>query len=114
MSRYAECGAFAGNGCALRSFHRGGGLGCRTLLAVTHVPAWRRTMRGNDSSALARSRRSSRRGASAVGLSAAGLILVAACVSCGTSAHGGSASAPLTPRQALLAAATQAQQVTSG
>jgi hypothetical protein len=70
-------------------------------------------MRGNDSSALARWRRPGRRGASAVGLPAAGLILVAACVSCGTSAAGGSASAPLTPRQALMAAATQAQKVTS-
>jgi hypothetical protein len=39
-------------------------------------------------------------------LSAAALVLAAACASCGT-------SAPLTPRQLLLAAATQAQQVTS-
>jgi hypothetical protein len=44
-------------------------------------------------------------------LSAAALVLAAACTSCGTSASSG--SAPLTPRQLLLAAAAQAQQVTS-
>jgi hypothetical protein len=48
----------------------------------------------------------------AAGLSATALILVAACSSGGGST--GSASRPLTPRQALLAAATQAQQITSG
>ena len=68
-------------------------------------------MHRNDPSALSRWRRTSRRGAA--GLSAAALILAAACTSCGTPAGGGSASAPLTPRQALLTAATQAQQVTS-
>lgn len=48
------------------------------------------------------------------GLSAAALILVAACSSGGQSAGGGgSASTPVAPRQALVAAATQAQQVTS-
>jgi hypothetical protein len=47
------------------------------------------------------------RAAAAVGLSAAALILATACSS------GGSASTPLTPRQALLAAATQAQRITS-
>jgi hypothetical protein len=42
------------------------------------------------------------------------VILVAACSAGGGSAvSGGSASRPLTPRQALLAAATQAQQITS-
>jgi hypothetical protein len=46
-------------------------------------------------------------------LSASALVLAAACTSCGTSANTGSASAPLTPRQLLLAAATQAQRVTS-
>ena len=69
-------------------------------------------MRGIGPSAPSRRRLPGRQYASTVGLSAAGLILVAACVSCGTSA-GGSTSAPLTPRQAMLAAATQAQQVTS-
>jgi LppX_LprAFG lipoprotein len=49
------------------------------------------------------------RPAAAVGLSAAALIALAACSSGG----GGSASAPLTPRQALLAAASHAQKVTS-
>jgi hypothetical protein len=69
-------------------------------------------MRSNDSSALSRWCRPVRQRA-AVDLSAAALILVAACSSGGTSAGGGSASTPLTPRQALLAAATQAQQITS-
>jgi hypothetical protein len=45
----------------------------------------------------------------AAGLSAAALIVLAACSSGG----GGSASTPVTPRQALLAAASHAQQVTS-
>lgn len=45
----------------------------------------------------------------ASGLSAAALILVVACSSGGS----GSAGTPLTPRQALLATATQAQKVTS-
>ena len=51
--------------------------------------------------------------ACAVGLSAAALVLAAACSSGGTSAGGSPADAPLAPRQALLAAATQARQVTS-
>jgi hypothetical protein len=63
-------------------------------------------MRGNESTALSRGRRPARRRASAAGLSAVALVLAAACTSCST-------SAPLTPRQLLLAAATQAQQVTS-
>ena len=54
-----------------------------------------------------------RQRAAAAGLSAAALILAAACSSGGTSAGGVSASTSLTPRQTLLAAATQAQQVTS-
>jgi hypothetical protein len=54
-----------------------------------------------------------RRRASAVGLSAAALVFAAACSSDGTSADGSSAGTPLAPRQAVLAAATQAQQVTS-
>jgi hypothetical protein len=70
-------------------------------------------MRSNESSALFRSRRPGRQWASAVGLSAAGLILVAACISCGTSADGSSAKSPLTPRQALQTAAIEAQQITS-
>jgi hypothetical protein len=45
----------------------------------------------------------------AVGLSVAALVLVAACGSGGS----GSASPPLTPKQAMLAAAAQAQKVTS-
>ena len=68
-------------------------------------------MRRSDPAALSRCRRPGQQHA-AVGLSAAALIL-AACSSCGTAAGGGSASPPLTPRQSLLAAATQAQQVTS-
>jgi LppX_LprAFG lipoprotein len=57
-------------------------------------------------------RRPVRRRAAAVGLSAAALILLlAACSSGGGPA--GTASTPLTPRQALLAAASHAQQVTS-
>ena len=51
--------------------------------------------------------------ACAVGLSAAALILASACSSGGTSASRSPAGAPLAPRQALLAAATQAQQITS-
>jgi hypothetical protein len=61
----------------------------------------------HDSFALSLRCRPARPRAAAVGLSAAALILVAACSS------GGSASTPMTPRQALLAAATQAQKVTS-
>jgi LppX_LprAFG lipoprotein len=49
------------------------------------------------------------RRAAAAGLSAAALILVAACSSGGS----GPAGTPLTPRQALLAAASRAQKVTS-
>ena len=45
----------------------------------------------------------------AIGLSAGALILLAACSSGGS----GSASTPLTPRQAMLAAAAQAQKITS-
>ena len=48
----------------------------------------------------------------AVGLSAAALIVLAACSS-GGSGPAGTASTPLTPRQALLAAASHAQKVTS-
>jgi hypothetical protein len=66
----------------------------------------------NDSSAVSRRGRPVWQRAYVVGLSAAALILVA-CSSGGTSAGGGSDSTPLTPRQALLAAATQARQVTS-
>jgi hypothetical protein len=66
-----------------------------------------------DSSAVPRWYRPVRQRAAAVGLSAAALILAAACSSGGTSAGGGSAGTPLAPRQALLAAATQAQQITS-
>jgi hypothetical protein len=51
------------------------------------------------------------RRAAAVGLSAAALTLLAACSSGGGPAS--TASTPLTPRQALLAAASHAQQVTS-
>lgn len=69
-------------------------------------------MRRLDSSALSRRCRPVRQRAAAVVLSAAALIL-AACSSGGTSASGGSASTPLAPRQALLAAATQARQITS-
>jgi hypothetical protein len=46
----------------------------------------------------------------AAGLSAAALIAVAAC---GSASNGGSASNPLTPRQALVAAAGSTRQVTS-
>jgi hypothetical protein len=69
-------------------------------------------MRSNESTALSRWRRSGRQCASAAGLPAVGLILLAACTSCGTFADGGSATS-LTPRHALLAAAAQAQQITS-
>jgi hypothetical protein len=65
-------------------------------------------MRTNDPSALFRWRRPVRLRAAA-GLSAAALILVAGCSSAGR----GSASTPLTPRQALLAAMTQTRQSTS-
>lgn len=53
--------------------------------------------------------------ARAVGLSAAALILVAACSSGGSgpAGSGGSASPPLTPQQAMLATATEAQKITS-
>ena len=67
---------------------------------------------GHDS-APSQWRRPVRQRAAAAGLSAATLILAAACSSGGTSAGGVSASTSLTPRQTLLAAATQAQQVTS-
>ena len=67
----------------------------------------------NDSSAVSRRCRPARARAYAVGLSAAALILAAACSSGRTSAGGSPGGAPLTPRQALLAAATQAQQITS-
>ena len=71
-------------------------------------------MRRNDPSAPSRWRRPGGQRTAAAGLSAAALILVAAaCTSGGTSADGGSAGTSLTPRQSLLAAATQAQQVTS-
>jgi hypothetical protein len=52
------------------------------------------------------------RRAAAAGLSAAALTLLAACSS-GGSGPASTASTPLTPRQALLAAASHAQQVTS-
>ena len=67
---------------------------------------------GHDS-APSQWRRPVQQRAAAVGLSAATLILAAACSSGGTSAGGGSVSTSLGPRQALLAAATQARQVTS-
>jgi len=51
----------------------------------------------------------------AVGLATVALILIAACSSRGSgpAGAGGSASTPLTPRQALLATAAQTQRVTS-
>lgn len=67
---------------------------------------------GHDS-APSQWRRPVQQRAAAVGLSAATLILAAACSSGGTSAGGRSVSTSLGPRQALLAAATQARQVTS-
>ena len=70
--------------------------------------------RNDDTTALSRWCRPVRQRAAAVGLPAAALILVAACSYGGTSPGGSPASTPLTPRQALLAAATQAQQITSG
>ena len=77
-------------------------------------------MRRNDSAARsgwcppirARATAAGLRAAAAVGLPAA-LILVAACSAGGASAGGSSASAPLTPGQVVLAAAAQAQQITS-
>jgi len=69
--------------------------------------------RNDDTTALSRWCRPVRQRAAAVGLPAAALILVAACSSAATSPGGSPASTPLRPRQALLAAATQAQQVTS-
>jgi hypothetical protein len=69
-------------------------------------------MRRNDSYALSRWSRPGRRRAAVVGLSAAALILTA-CSAGGTSAGRSSASTPSAPRQALLAAATQARQITS-
>ena len=69
-------------------------------------------MRRNDSYALSRWCRPGRRRAAVVGLSAAALILTA-CSAGGTSAGRSSASTPSAPRQALLAAATQARQITS-
>jgi hypothetical protein len=68
--------------------------------------------RNDDTSAVSRWCRPVRQRVYAVGLSAAALILVAACSS-GTSAGGSPTGTPLAPRQALLAAATQARQVTS-
>ena len=70
-------------------------------------------MRRNDSAALSGWCCPVRQRAAAVGWSAATLILLAACSAGGTSAGGGPASTSLTPRQAVLAAATQAQQITS-
>ena len=67
----------------------------------------------NDSSAVSRRCRPARARAYAVGLPAAALILAAACSSGRTSAGGSPGGVPLTPWQALLAAATQAQQITS-
>ena len=67
----------------------------------------------NDSSALSRWCWPVRQRAYAVGLSAAALIFAAACSFGGTSAGGSPASIPLAPGQVLLAAATQARQVTS-
>jgi hypothetical protein len=69
--------------------------------------------RNDETTALSRWCRPVRQRAAAVGLPAAALILVAACSSAAMSAGRSLASTPLTPRQALLAAATQAQQVTS-
>jgi hypothetical protein len=74
-------------------------------------------MRSNESSALSHWRRPVRHIAAA-GLSAAALILVGACSSGGTSpggtsSGGGAASGSLTPRQALLTAATQSGQIRS-
>jgi hypothetical protein len=66
-----------------------------------------------DSAAVSRWYRPVRQHAYAAGLSAAALILVGACSSGGTSAGRGPAGTPLAPRQAVLAAATQAQQITS-
>jgi hypothetical protein len=66
-----------------------------------------------DSSAVSRWYRPVRQHTYAVGLSAAALVLAAACSSGGSSAGGSSASTPLAPRQALLAAATHAQRMTS-
>ena len=59
-----------------------------------------------------RRRRPVPRRAAAVGLSAAALIVLAACSS-GGGGPASTASTPLTPRQALLAAASHAQKVTS-
>jgi hypothetical protein len=69
--------------------------------------------RNDDTTSLSRWCRPVRQRAAAAGLPIAALILVAACSSAGTSAGGNPASTPLPARQALLAAATQAQQVTS-
>jgi hypothetical protein len=85
-----------------------------TSLAGTQAPAGRGTMdRNDDTSDLSRWFRPGRQRAAAVGLSAAALIITA-CSFGGTSADGGSTSTVLAPQQAVLAAATQAQQVTSG
>jgi hypothetical protein len=59
-----------------------------------------------------RRRRPGPRRAAAAGLSAASLIVLAACSS-GGGGPASTASTPLTPRQALLAAASHAQKVTS-
>lgn len=70
-------------------------------------------MHRGDASAVSCRRRPGRQRACAAGLSASALIFVAACSSGGSSAGGGAAGTPLAPRQALLAAAIQARQVTS-
>jgi hypothetical protein len=71
-----------------------------------------RASRGRRPAVISRRRRPVTRRAAAVGLPAAALALLAACSS-GGSGPAGPASTPLTPRQALLAAASHAQQVTS-
>lgn len=71
-------------------------------------------MRRNDSAALSGWCCPVRHRPAAVAVTAAMLILVAACSLGGTSAGaGGPASTSLTPRQAVLAAATEARQTTS-
>jgi hypothetical protein len=60
-------------------------------------------------------RKSAARLSKGAGLSAAALLLVAVCSSCGSKAGSGTGSggAPMTPRQALLATASQTQKVNS-
>src|SRR5215472_3331341 len=84
-----------------------------------HLP-WRRrglmtsVFSRRHSAVLSRRRRPGRQRAAVVGLSAAVLSLLAACSSGGESpGGGGSASTQLSPRQELLAAATQTRQITS-